>query len=285
VLQGRAVLAFYLGNHTVAHQLFEQCLARYRALDDRSGIAWTLIYYGWQRNDGGNPLAARPLFEESLAIFRALGDQQGMGWALARLGLVQIFLGDLSAARPLLEESLALCRAVSDGWGAAWALQLLGVVVGELGNPAVAIALEAESLAISRALGDRRNMAYTQAFLGAYLTLDQDEHVEAQRLIAEALRGQHELGDQWGMALVLWFAAIVSAARGLAARAVRLESASAALIEAIGAALPLTASPRFMQILQVSRQALSEEERARAWAEGRAMRQEQVIVYACDEDD
>ena len=36
-------------------------------------------------------------------------------------------------------------------------------------------------VAISRALGDRRNMAYTQAFLGAYLTLDQDEQAEAQR--------------------------------------------------------------------------------------------------------
>ena len=230
-------------------------------------------------------MAARPLFEESLAIFRALGDQQGMGWALARLGLMHIFLGDLPAARPLLEESLALCRAVGDRWGTAWILQLLGVVVGELGDPAAAIALEAESLAISRALGDRRNMAYTQAFLGAYLTLDQGEHAEAQRLIAEALRGQHELGDHWGMALVLWFAAIVSATRGLAARAVRLESASAALIEAIGAALPLAASPRFRQVLLVSRQALNEEERARAWAEGRAMTQDQAIAYACDEVD
>jgi hypothetical protein len=84
------------------------------------------------------------------------------------------------------------------------------------------------------------------------------------------------------VALVLWFAAIVSAAQGLATRAVRLESASAALIEALGAALPLAASPRFMQLLQVSRQALSEAEQAHAWAEGWAMTQEQAIAYACD---
>jgi hypothetical protein len=42
--------------------------------------------------------------------------------------------------------------------------------------------------------------------LGVYLTLDQGEHAEAQRLIAEALHVQHEIGDHWGMALALWVA-------------------------------------------------------------------------------
>jgi predicted ATPase/transcriptional regulator with XRE-family HTH domain len=284
LLQGRAVLAFYLGDHAAARLLFEHSLARFRELEDRSGIAWTLIYYGWQINDGGDPLGARPLFEESLTIFRELGDRQGMGWALARLGLVYLFLGELPAAYPLLEEGLALCRAVGDRWGTAWILQLLGVVVGELGDPAAAVALEAESLAISRALGDRRNMGYAQAILAAYQTLDRGEYAEAQPLIAEALRGQHEIGDQWGMALVLWVAAVVSAAHGQPTRAVCLESASAALVEAIGAALPLAASPTFTQILQVSHQALSKDEQQRAWTEGRAMTLEQAIAYAVGED-
>jgi predicted ATPase/class 3 adenylate cyclase len=285
VLQGRAVLAFYLGKHAAARQLFEESLARFRELGHQSGIAWTLIYAGWQVNDGGDPLAARPLLEESLAIFRHLDDRQGMGWALARLGMVHTFLGDRPAARPLVEESLALCRAIGDRWGTAWSLQLLGVVVGYLDDPAAGAALEAESIAISRALGDRRGMAYSQAFLGGFLSLYQGEHAEAQRLIAEALHVQHEIGDHWGIGLVLWFTALLSAAQGQAMRAVRLESASAALIEAIGAALPLAAIPSFTQILQVSRQALTEDEQARAQTEGRAMTIEQAIAYACSDSD
>jgi tetratricopeptide (TPR) repeat protein len=286
VLQGRAVLAFYLGSHAAARQLFEESLARFREFNDRSGIAWTLIYAGWQINDGGDPLAARPLFEESLAIFRELGDRQGMGWALARLGLMHVFLGEAPAARPLVEESLALCRAVGDRWGTAWSLQLLGLVVGFLGDPASGAAMEAESIAISRAIGDRRGMAYSQAFLGGFLSLHQGEHAKAQRLIAEALRVQHEIGDHWGIALVLWFAAHVSAAQGQARRAVYLESASAALFEAIGAVLPPSlAIPTFTQILQDSRQTLSADEQARAQTQGRAMTLEQAIAYAYSQDE
>ncbi|HEU5099276.1 MAG TPA: BTAD domain-containing putative transcriptional regulator [Roseiflexaceae bacterium] len=279
VLQGSAVLAFYLGDHAAARPLFEQSLAIYRQLGERPGIAWTLIYYGWLINDGGDPLVARPLLEESLAICRELGDRQGMGWALARLGLGHVFLGDLLAARPLLEESLAMCRTVGDRWGTAWALHLLAVVVGELDNTTTAIALEEESVPIWRALRDRRNRAYTLGVLG-YLTIDQGEYAEAHRLLVEALTLQQAVGDKWGAALTLWFAAVLSAIQGQPERAHRLESASAALVEAIGAALPVAIMTRFVEKLALSRQTLTSDAQARAWAEGRAMTLEQAIAEA-----
>jgi len=285
VVQGSAVLAFYLGDHAAARQLFEQSLVRYRELGDRLGVAWTLIYYGWLINDGGDPLAARPLLEQSLAICRELGDRQGIGWALARLGLGYSFLGDYAAARPLLEESLALCRAVGDRWGTAWALHLLGLAVGEFGGGdiAAAIALEEESLAISRELRDRRNMAYTLLILGTSI-MAQGEYAKVHHLFTEALTLQQEIGDKWGTAVVLWVDAVLSAAQGQAERGLRIESAASALLEAIGAALPGAMLTRFMPILTVSRQTLTADEQARVWAEGRAMTLEQAITYALEGD-
>jgi hypothetical protein len=73
------VLAFYLGDHAAARQLFEHSLARFRELGDRSGIAWTLIYYGWLINDGGDPLTARSLLEQGLVICRQLGNRLDAG--------------------------------------------------------------------------------------------------------------------------------------------------------------------------------------------------------------
>jgi predicted ATPase/transcriptional regulator with XRE-family HTH domain len=279
VLQGRAVLAFYLGDHATASQLFEHTLARFRELRDQSGIAWTLIYYGWQINDDGDPLAARPLLEEGLAICRELGDRQGIGWTLGCLGLGALYLGEHMAARAMLEEGLAMCRAAADRWSTAWTLHLLGMVLGQLGDTMAGIALQQESREISRALGDRRNMAYTLMAQG-YLTIDLGEYAEAHHLLAEALRLQYEIGAQWGMAFTLWFSAVLSAAEGQAERAVCVESAALRLIETIGVALPVATLGRFMDRLQLSRQTLSADGHARAWTQGRAMTLEQAIAYA-----
>jgi tetratricopeptide (TPR) repeat protein len=283
MLQGRAVLAFYLGNHAAAQQLFEHSLARFRELDDRSGIAWTLIYYGWLINDGGDPLTARSLLEEGLAIFRQLGDRQGIGWTLGCLGLGALYLGEYVAARAMLEEGLSMCRAAADRWSTAWTLHLLGMGFGQLGDTITGITLQQESREISRALGDRRNMAYTLMAQG-YLTTDLGQYAEAHRLLAEALRLQKEIGDRWGMAFVLWFSAVLSAAEGQAEHAVRIESAALRLFETIGVALPVAAYGRFMDRLQLSHQTLSADEQVRIQAEGRAMTLEQAVAYTLAED-
>jgi hypothetical protein len=109
------------------------------------------------------------------------------------------------------------------------------------------------------------------------------QYAEAHRLLAEALRLQYKIRDQWGMAFVLWFSAVLSAVEGQAERAIRIESAALRLFETIGVALPVAAYGRFMDRLQLSRQTLSADEQARAQAEGQAMMLEQAVAYALAE--
>jgi len=69
-----------------SRSLYAECLAIFKGLGDRTGVAWSLNYQGDVARDQGDSTAARALYEQGLAIFRDLGDRGGIAGTLADLG-------------------------------------------------------------------------------------------------------------------------------------------------------------------------------------------------------
>lgn len=120
---------------------------------------------GWAVNARGDYGRALTLFEESLALYRQVGDRSGIAFVLNALGVWASFQGDDAKAKPLYEESLALRRELGDKWGIAQTLQNFAFIALEESDYARAEALYKEALALWRELGDIRGVARMQSGL------------------------------------------------------------------------------------------------------------------------
>jgi non-specific serine/threonine protein kinase len=230
----------------------------------------------------GDYAAARPALEESLAIRRELGDRPGIAASLNNLGYVVRAQGDYAAASALFEQSLAIKRERGDRQGIAHSHQNLGETAHLQGDYALARDRYEESLAISRESKDGWDIASSLCNLG-YLSLDLGDAGAARSQFGESLAIWRGFRSPSGIALALEGLAGVAAARGAAARAMRLTGAAAALRAPIGVPIPPLEQGRLARWLQVARQALSDDAAAALRAEGQAMTPEQATAYALEE--
>ena len=108
----------------------------------------------------------------------------------------------------------------------------------------------------------------------------QGDYEQAGALYNESLAICRTLSDKWALAYLFEDLAWMGALQGEAQRALRLAGAASLLREDIGAPLTAGEASKLQSALQPARQALTEEERASAWAAGRAMLLEEAIEDA-----
>jgi predicted ATPase/DNA-binding SARP family transcriptional activator len=233
------VLSLRLQDHAAATQRLEESLELYRGLDDRKGVALSLLSLADAKVQLGRQEEARPLIDESLSLFRELGDQRGvadalgvrasvadhhcdytaaralyteclslfrelrdrpgMGWALNSLGQVAQRAGDLEAARRLHEQSLAIWQAMDDRNGIGWSLMNLGHVARAQGDLGRASTLYEEWAAITQELAPGQT-DYRIQFCQARLALDQQEAARGRELLVQCLTAFQELGHEASLA-------------------------------------------------------------------------------------
>jgi non-specific serine/threonine protein kinase len=249
----------------------------------------------------GDLPAARVHFAESLARWREAGDEAGVAYALENVGELAWQLGDHTGAHARLEESIRIFRGLGDQQGVAWPLSTLGLALHEQGDSATGLALLEESAALFRAAGERFGLAQALLFLGVVAD-DQGRHADARSRFEETLAIQRDLGDRVGTALTLEaLAALAAAPRKVkpgqdggplplhqaaasGQRAAQLAGTAAALRESVGAGFFPSLHARLGRRLAPIRQTLGEAVFAAAWAEGRALPQEDAIVAALAPD-
>src|SRR5262249_13109086 len=90
---------------------YQECLATYRALGDRSGEGSVLLGLSDIARDQGDAATAEAYSAESLALGRELGQHWIIGFALNNLAQAAIIRGDSAQGLQLAEEALALFRA------------------------------------------------------------------------------------------------------------------------------------------------------------------------------
>ncbi|MDP6514814.1 MAG: tetratricopeptide repeat protein [SAR202 cluster bacterium] len=102
------------GDYAGAHPFYVECLAIYRELGVKSGIATSLCNLGIITAHHGDHAGARNLLEESLTIFGELEDRWGIADSLGNLGFIAMEQGEYSEAHKYLCVRWAICeRAVA----------------------------------------------------------------------------------------------------------------------------------------------------------------------------
>jgi non-specific serine/threonine protein kinase len=216
---------------------------------------------------------------EALSILGASGDRWSIAYALCVLGAAATSLGDLRTAREVLDESIRLARHQGRRVLVPFVLWWLGLVAQAQGDASVARASLEEGLALAREERWAPAIAHLGYMLGR-LELALGNHGPAVPLYAESLALLHRLGDRWGMAITLDGFARLAVLEQQPERAARLEGASTALREAIGAALSLPDRPESDGAIDLARSTLGSECFRRLHAEGRAMSLDQAVACA-----
>jgi len=273
------MVVYTQGDYALAHSLLEQSLTLFREEKDRSGIADCLNSLALVAKNRGDYALARSLQEEGLTIQRDFRDKFGIADGLNNLGLLVYSQGDYVLARAMHEEALALRRELGNKRGIAASLSNLGIVAATQGDYAVARSMQEESITIYREVEDRLGMTYPLHYLGE-VAKEQGDYAYARNLQAESLRIRWELGYRRGTIYCLEAFASLAFKEENQARAVRLWGASAALREALGSLLLPDERENLERELAAVRKTLDESIYAARWEEGRAMTWEQAIAEA-----
>ncbi len=282
------------GDYAQARPHFEESVAKFRELGDKWSLSYSLSALGEEALRRGDYAIARSVLGESLTVFQELGSKSGIAMSLSELGWLALSQGDYLAARSRLEESLTLRREMGYRVGMAIALNLLGDVALHQGNYQQAKAFIDKSLTLRKEVGSKSGIAWSLQNLG-HLAQHQGEYRQAAALFEESLTLFLELGNKIGVAECLEGLASVAAAErqpgggrhaakgGRAERAAQLFGAAEALREVASTPLPPYQRADYNRNIAAVRAQLDEAAFAAAWAEGRAMTMEQVVVYALEE--
>jgi excisionase family DNA binding protein len=166
-LRGAGVLAWQSGDYDRSRERLEAALVAYRALDDRTGIAWALNSLGCLCATLSAEDRAETLFHESLEIFRELGDAIGTANLTSNLGELAERTGRPELAITRLEAGLAMWRALGDRVGAIRAMVFLGQAFLEQHE------LERAAVVLTGALAAIRDIDYRQILPAAMRALAQ----------------------------------------------------------------------------------------------------------------
>jgi ATP/maltotriose-dependent transcriptional regulator MalT len=247
-------------------------------MGDKECIAWGLFNLAGQDSSEGEYTRARVLFEESLAIHRELGNYLGFGSSLFELAkLLFVSRGDSATMRSLLEEEFTLAREMGDKEMIAFCTSFSGQVALSQGDAATARLLLEESLELWKELGNRRSIAQSLSHLASVAAAAGD-YVTARVLYEEGLAIFIQADHKQWIAVCLEGLATVVAAQGELSWAARLWGTAEALRKAIGAPLPPVERPDYEHAVATAGAQLGEKDFAAAWAEGRTMTPEQVLI-------
>jgi predicted ATPase len=291
VLFAAAAMAHGLGDHDSARQLWDECLALRRDLDDQPGIAAALNTLGIAAFHKGDLDHAVSLWEESMALYRQLGDsiglsnilnnlgelwwqrsdyrraaplfeegneigrvtggQRGLAIGLKNLAVLVADQGDYARATELVEESFALCREVDDQENVASALSLLGMIAENHGDLAKAEELLEASVRIAREIGAKDWTAMYLLRLGQFAVRREDVP-RARALVEESLALYREIAEKWGAGRAAMGVGDVARLEGNGPRAQALYRESLALLGELGSALDVAVTLEHTATLEIS---------------------------------
>ena len=102
--------------------------------DTRSDRAFALMWMGSEVSEQGRPQEAPRLYQESLALYRAVGDRSGVSWLLPSMGVLKLRAGAYEEARERFEESVTIGRSLGDLDRVRMSQAMLGLVACRQGR-------------------------------------------------------------------------------------------------------------------------------------------------------
>jgi len=278
------------GHGAEGAQLLDESLSLARAQGTPQDVAYALIMSSLAVagtvaiHEDTSRARAWAAGEEGLRIVQSLGDTKAVGYVQSALGRLALYEGKYERAREAITGHLVAVRAVGFRFGITDGLIMLGDIAHQQGDRAGAAAFYEEALAVYHSYqGDPHGMVGLISAL-AEVALAQGDWPQAQRYATDGLMGAWELGesDLSSVAQALEAQAALLAARGDAYRALCLMGAAATVRAWTSAPLWPFDKAALERLLVATREPLSADQQALAWAEGEAMTLEQAITYALE---
>ena len=223
-------LELELGQYTKAQVCYEQSLALYRSVDDKSGMGDELNNLGLIDVIQGNFGPARVLLEQSLAYRRELDDTSSLPTTLTNLGDIATYEGDYDAATAYQAEALAIRQSIGNKRGIALSCHNLGTIASLRGDPITADRWFTEGMTYANELDD----AYSRAsiLLGqGRLSIQRGLFPDAMDLLTQSLHILQTMGARRLLAEVVDAVAAGGAIVGHYEAAARLIGSTAAMRE------------------------------------------------------
>lgn len=169
-----------------AQAYYEQSLEVYRAIGDQRGMANVFNDFGvlaiFRRENTG----AQSYLEQSLTLYKTVGDQEGIATCFTNLGFLAIRLGNFPVAGDYLGQALVFCRRIGDVVNECGILICLGDVAYYQGNYSLARNYYEQSLILTRTAGIQATEAKCLYELGL-VTMAQGELYPARDYFEQSL--------------------------------------------------------------------------------------------------
>jgi tetratricopeptide (TPR) repeat protein len=217
--------------------------------------------------------------EQALAIHGEHGDAWGVARSTYMLGYAAIESGDFEAARPLFEETVRLMAELGHEHYVGMATFNLRWALDELGEREQGETLAEQNLVRARSIESTHLEASSLESLAGYAE-DKGRYDDALSMKRDALRLNVELGDTQHVLDGLGRIASTHAHAGRGRVAAELLSASLALHEEAGLAVPLYQKRRNEEMLEVIHEQLDEAAFSEAWEEGRQLTLDEAVTLA-----
>jgi len=122
------------GDYARSAAVYQECMATYRALGDRGGVAFVLLGLADIARDQGDAAQVEAHCGEALAIGRALEQPWITGFALNNLALAALMQRDCARAAALADETLALFHTHGIRGGVVELLVTAGQIASAAGS-------------------------------------------------------------------------------------------------------------------------------------------------------
>ena len=265
------------GHQSEGRRWLEEALARHASDPSLRGQGLrALSNIAAQQGDRATAGAAA---EEALSIFRESGDVASAVDCLNSLGVAGIMSGDLGKARRCLEEAEQLARASDDTFR-------LSVIVSNLGNIHLyegayeaAQGLFEESVDLARELELDEGVASSLVNV-ALAALHLAQYDRASALLRESLALSHRIGDVVGIVYAIECLGAILAEQSNGESAATFLAGAETMKESIGVEFGPFEQRMHDHAVDLVRSQVGESRFDAAWAAGRALSQEDLILHA-----
>lgn len=225
----------------------------------------------------GDTARLHALAVECQVLAREAGDGWHLAFALALEALAALSRGEPERAAFAADESLALARKIDDPWLLALIAMLAACQPLHRKEHDQAAALLGEAAALGEQTGDRFLIGLTWANLAA-VRIHEGRYNEARVLAKQSMRQVQPLDQRSVLAFCLEILAGAEAGEHRGERAAQLLGAAAALREVLAYPVEGADRPLYDWAVRTTRDQLTPEEFAAAWAAGQALTPERVLA-------
>ena len=275
-----AHVLYFLGDRQKAMEIAQQVLERSRSQGDLFREGRSLYRLGRYDPD---PTRSFKYLEQAILISRQAKNWLGLSTCLGTAGERAMHDGNIKLAENYVKEAVLLCRQVNDKMGLCSHLQNYGRIAFAQGDVEKAFVHLRESIEISRETGHRMVYLWSRSHLG-YFTLWHGEIARARDIFSETL--QEFLNDRSEIGVVFNVEGMAGlyVAVGKAGYAARLIGWADMMRDKIGDARSFLEQADVDRIIAACIVKLGEAIFSDAYEAGKKMMLDEAVAYALGED-